>query len=193
MMYVLFEGIDRAGKSTQIALLQKAFAHAIFTKEPGATELGKKIRQLILHTHPPSTLAELFLFLADRAEHINKVIRPHKNRLIISDRGYISGIAYAKIKSGLSLEKLQELNAIAMQGCYPDKIIFLELSASELAKRLSNEPLDNIEQRGINYLLEVQKIMKNLVIHSKIAYLILDAAEPQEKIFEKIVQFIKEK
>ncbi|BCD62174.1 dTMP kinase [Nitratiruptor sp. YY08-26] len=191
-MYILFEGIDRVGKSTQIALLQKAFPHAIFTKEPGGTPLGKKIRELILHTQNPSTIAELFLFLADRAEHIQKIIIPNKDKLIISDRGFISGIAYAKTKTSMSIEKLQKLNAIALQNTYPDKIVFLEISPQELERRLSTQPLDNIEQRGIEYLLEVQEIMKNLVIHSKIAYLILDATASKEKIFEKIVQFIKE-
>ena len=191
-MYVLFEGIDRAGKSTQIELLQHTFPQAIFTKEPGGTSLGQKIRQIILHTQNPTPLAELFLFLADRAEHTQKVIRPNSNRLIISDRGFISGIAYAHIKTKISLQRLYWLNAIAMQHTMPDKIIFIKLNKEELKKRLSLQPLDNIEQRGLQYLLDVQEIMQNLIIHSKIAHLIIDGAKPIQEIHNKIVAFIKD-
>ncbi len=191
-MYVLFEGIDRAGKSTQIELLQKKFPQAIFTKEPGGTPLGQKIREIILHTQNPSPLAELFLFLADRAEHTQKVILANSDRLIISDRGYISGIAYAHIKTKISLHQLSWLNAIAMQQRLPDKIIFIKLDREELQRRLSLQPLDNIEQRGLQYLLDVQEIMQNLIIHSKIAHLIVDGAKPIEEIHKSIVAFIKD-
>ncbi len=191
-MYVLFEGIDRVGKSTQIAMLQQHFRDAIITKEPGGTELGKEIRNLILHSHKPSALSELFLFLADRAEHIQKVIKPHIDKLIISDRGYISGIAYAHQKTNMDIDTLLELNTIAMQHTFPQKIVFIEISEDELLRRIDNLPLDNIEKRGISYLLEVQKIMKNLVISSTIAHIILDASQSKEQIFQKIVDFIKE-
>ena len=191
-MYVLFEGIDRVGKSTQIKMLQKRFSDAIITKEPGGTELGKEIRNLVLHSHNPSALSELFLFLADRAEHIQKVIKPHLDNLIISDRGYISGIAYAHQKTNIDIDTLLELNTIAMQNTFPQKIVFFEISKDELLRRIDNAPLDNIEKRGISYLLEVQKIMKNLVISSTIAHIILDASQSKEQIFQKIVDFIKE-
>ena len=124
-MYILFEGIDRTGKSTQIKKLKTVFPDAIYTKEPGGTPLGEKIRDMVLHTQNPSSLAELFLFLADRAEHIDKVILPNRTKMIISDRGYISGIAYAATKTDMDLVALQNLNAIAMQNIHPDKIIFL--------------------------------------------------------------------
>jgi len=107
-MYTLLEGIDRSGKSTQIKLLKREFPKAIFTKEPGGTPLGQKIRSILLHSNQkPASLAEVFLFLADRNEHINKVIKPNLDRLIISDRGFISGIAYG-VARGLDEEMLLE-------------------------------------------------------------------------------------
>ena len=190
-MYIVLEGIDRAGKSTQIELLRQKYKEAIFTKEPGGTPLGQKIRALVLQDSP-TTLAEMFLFLADRAEHIQKVIKPNLDKLIFSDRGFISGIAYAHIKSGLSIPKLQELNDLAMQDIEPDGIVLLLLSEEELLRRMPSKELDTIEQRGIEYLLEVQNIMKKLVEESSYPYLILDASLPKQKIFHDIVEFLKE-
>ena len=191
-MYVLFEGIDRAGKSTQIALLRQKFPEALITKEPGGTKLGERLRELILHTQNPSPYAELFMFLADRAEHIAKVIKPNSDKLIVSDRGYISGIAYAAQKVDLSIDELRHLNEVAMQGVWPDKIIFLELSPEELARRMGAYELDNIEARGVEYLLGVQEQMKNLIVSSTIAYRIIDASLPKEHIAEEIEDFIKD-
>jgi len=94
-MYIVFEGVDTAGKSTQVALLHKHYPEAIMTKEPGGTELGVTLRELILHKGVKNHKTELFLFLADRAEHYKNVIVPHHDKMILSDRGVISGIAYA--------------------------------------------------------------------------------------------------
>lgn len=190
-MYIILEGIDRAGKSTQIELLRQKFKGAIFTKEPGGTPLGQKIRALVLQD-TPTPLAEIFLFLADRAEHIQKVIEPNLDKLIFSDRGFISGIAYAHIKSGLPIAKLKELNELAMQNIEPSGIVLLLLSEEELLRRMPTQELDTIEKRGVEYLLKVQMIMKELVESSSLPYLIIDASLPKQKIFHDIVDFIKE-
>ena len=190
-MYIVLEGIDRAGKSTQIELLRQKFKDAIFTKEPGGTPLGQKIRALVLQD-TPTPLAEIFLFLADRAEHIQKVIEPNLDKLIFSDRGFISGIAYAHIKSGLPIAKLKELNELAMQNIEPSGIVLLLLSQEELLRRMPTQELDTIEKRGVEYLLKVQMIMKELVESSSLPYLIIDASLPKQKIFHDIVDFIKE-
>ncbi|WP_281951027.1 dTMP kinase [Nitrosophilus kaiyonis] len=189
-MYVVLEGIDRVGKSTQIELLKKEFKDAIFTKEPGGTEFGKKIREIVLNDSI-SPIAEVFLFLADRNEHLEKVIKPNIKRLIISDRGFISGIAYAHIKSNLSYEKLFELNELALEEIFPDKIIFIEIDKNELEKRMHIEKLDSIEKRGVDYLLKVQNFMKEALNRSNIKHLILDANDDVLKINKKIVDFIK--
>ena len=191
-MYVALEGIDRAGKSTQIELLHQAFPHAVFTKEPGGTPLGQEIRTMLLHSQHPSPLAELFLFLADRNQHINEVIKPNLSRLIISDRSFLSGIAYAKTKTNLSDEELFRLNELALEGILPDKIILLELSANELKRRFDSSDLDRIEKEGVEYLLQVQQNLKTALFKSKIEYIIIDAAKPKEQIFETIIQFLKD-
>ena len=83
---VTFEGVDGAGKSTQISLLKEAYPDAIITKEPGGTKFGQSLRNLILNGSDISFRAEVLLFLADRAQHYEKVIKPNKNSLILSDR-----------------------------------------------------------------------------------------------------------
>ncbi len=190
-MYVAIEGIDRSGKSTQIELLRRHFPNALFTKEPGGTELGEKIRAILLHGTPPAPLAELFLFLADRSEHIEKVIKPNLHRLIISDRSLISGIAYAKMKCNLDLEELFALNELATEGIFPEKVVFLQLDERELEKRYHNEELDRIEKEGTSYLMRVQEAMKEALFACGCEYIIIDAAKSKDEIFSEILAFVK--
>ena len=91
-MYILFEGIDTCGKSTQIELLAQTDPTLITTHEPGGTAFGKQAREILLSDSLSSKRAELLLFLADRAEHYEEIIKPNKNKTIISDRGFLSGI-----------------------------------------------------------------------------------------------------
>ncbi len=191
-MYLALEGIDRAGKSTQIELLQKAYPTAIFTKEPGGTPLGSEIRNILLHTQQPTPLAEMFLFLADRNQHIHEIIKPNLDKFIVSDRSFLSGIAYAKMKTGLSFEQLFALNKLALEGIFPDKIVMLELSPHELTKRFNTQSLDRIEKEGVEYLLKVQENLKTALFKSGIEYIIIDASKPKEHIFETIQQFLKD-
>ena len=94
-MYIAIEGIDTAGKTTQIERLKKHFPDAIITKEPGGTSIGKEIREMVLSAKAQSKKAEFLLFLADRAEHIKEVVEPNLDKMIISDRSAVSGVAYA--------------------------------------------------------------------------------------------------
>ena len=193
-MYIIVEGIDTAGKSTQIELLKEHFPEAIFTKEPGATKLGKTIRQLVLNTEAKSQLAEMFLFLADRAEHSFEVLQKaqQNNKIVISDRGFISGVAYAN----LPIQQSLELNIMALDKVMANKIVILTLDEDELKKRLSNKSQDNIEKRGIQYLLQIQNKMietakmLNQISTTKVDLLILDASSSIEAINKEIIKFI---
>jgi len=186
-MYILIEGIDTAGKSTQLEILQKKHPEAIFTKEPGGTNLGVKIRDMVLQGEAKSKVAEMLLFLADRAEHSFEVIKQNKDEFIISDRGFISGIAYAK---DIPLEIATSLNMMALNGAIADKIILLELSKEELEKRLSQKENDNIEQRGIEYLLEIQDRMKEAIKLLELDALIVDAFKSIQDIAKEIEEFL---
>ena len=191
-MYVVIEGIDTSGKSTQIELLKQKFQDAIFTKEPGGTDLGKEIREILLNKEVKSSIAELFLFLADRSEHFEEVIKPHFTQLIISDRGFVSGIAYA-MNNGINIElkEMIELNRLALNSTFPDLIILLKIDKETIIKRLNKKSHDNIEKRGIEYLLNVQKNMQSILRELGIRYIEIDASKNIEEIHNIIMENIK--
>jgi len=193
-MYVIIEGIDTAGKSTQLDILKQKYPDAIFTKEPGGTEIGLKLREMVLNGEAKSKVAEMFLFLADRAEHSYEVVKKNPDNIIISDRGFLSGIAYAKTAP---LEIAISLNIMALNGAMPDKIIILELTREELEYRLSQKEQDSIEKRGSQYLLDIQSRMIeainmiNNMGQKKIDLLIIDAKKSIQSIEEEIETFLE--
>lgn len=188
-MYVVIEGIDTAGKSTQLNILNKKFIEAVFTKEPGGTTLGIKLREMALNGEAQSKIAEMFLFLADRAEHIEEVIKPNQDKMVISDRSVISGISYAK---DLPIEVVTSLNLIATSNILPSHVILLELSKEELTRRLSGKTNDAIELRGIDYLIDIQNRMKQTVELLNLNHIYIDASLSIEEIAQKIEEFINE-
>lgn len=186
-MYVVIEGIDTAGKSTQLELLKNKLPNAVFTKEPGGTPIGVKLRSMALGGEAKSKIAEMFLFLADRAEHIEEVVKPNLDRIVVSDRSLISGIAYA---SQLNIDSLIELNLIATDDIFPTHIILLQLFPDELKYRLSQKENDSIELRGIDYLINIQNRMIEILKKLNVNHLIIDASLKIEEIEKKIEDFI---
>ena len=192
-MYILFEGIDGAGKSTQIARLAAAFPQAIVTKEPGGTKLGENLREILLKENDLDKRAEILLFLADRAEHFGKIIKPNLDKMILSDRGFVSGMAYALAGGNFSFEELLNLNKFALQGNFPQKIVFFKADESTLRSRLgSRAKMDGIEARGFEYLLRVQDAMEEILQKLGVRYVTIDAAWDEEKITNLIKEFIND-
>ncbi len=191
-MYIAIEGIDTAGKSTQIARLAKAYPEAIITKEPGATKIGTKIRDIVLSGEVQSAKAEFLLFLADRAEHMQEVIKPNLDKLVISDRSVVSGVAYAMVQESISQTAILHLNRFATDGNYPEVLFLLQLSEKELTYRLSQKELDGIELRGTEYLLNIQKALIEAAKLLDIKLVIIDASKPIEAITEEIINTIKD-
>lgn len=191
-MYIVFEGIDTSGKSTQVEILGRLYGDIIMTKEPGGTEFGAHIRRLLLHIHKGlGNKSELFLFLADRAEHFHKVIKPNSNKTIISDRSLISGMAYAlSDNEDFDYDFLYRLNEFALEGILPEKIVFFKMNENLLTKRLSEKPHDTIEKRGIGYLLNVQNKMEEIMEKLDIEVLVIDASWEIKKITKQIERFI---
>ncbi len=190
-MYILFEGIDTCGKSTQIELLKEIFPDAITTQEPGGTTFGQKAREILLRSELKSKRAEVLLFLADRAEHYKQVIEPNLHKLILSDRGLISGMAYAMNRDKFSFMELLDMNRFALENKMPDKVILLEMDIMTLDRRLSQKGLDEIEKRGLKYLLEVQQDMKDIIMKLGIESLCVNASKSIEEIQREIVDFIR--
>ena len=187
-MYIAIEGIDTAGKSTQIELLKQKLKDAVFIREPGQTNIGRQLREIIF-TQNISKKTELFLFLADRSETIETIIKPNKNKLIISDRSLISGIAYGL--EFFSLDNLASFNAFATDKIYPDLVVILKLDRDTLEKRLNKKSHDNIEKRGVDYLLSIQDNLIYTCEYLNIDTLIIDASLSINEIHKRIISKIK--
>lgn len=189
-MYIAIEGIDTAGKSTQVELLvknlQQFSSNVIVTKEPGATAIGSKIREMVLFDDVKSSTAELLLFLADRAEHITEVITPNLDKNIVSDRSLISGIAYAKMSGNYSLQELINYNIFATNNTLPDIVFILKLTKEELHNRLSKKVKDSIESRGEEYLLKIQENLIQASLALQIKTVEIDATQSIETIANEI-------
>jgi dTMP kinase len=190
-MYILFEGVDTSGKTTQIELLKKVYPDAIYTKEPGGTSIGLELRSLLLDRGLKSYIAEMYLFLADRAEHYQEVIKPNRKRLIISDRGFISGIAYAITNHpNLDMNFLLDLNRFAFEGDFPDKVFLFKTTKELILSRMSERSEDAIEKRGIEYLLKVQENMQKTLETLDVEYHLIDSSKSMEDIEKEIKGYL---
>ena len=181
------------GKSTHIARLAAAYPQAIVTKEPGGTKLGENLREILLKENDLDKRAEILLFLADRAEHFGKIIKPNLDKMILSDRGFVSGMAYALAGGNFSFDELLNLNKFALQGNFPQKIVFFKANENTLRSRLgSRAKMDGIEARGFSYLLRVQDAMEEILQKLGVCYVTIDAAIDEEKITNLIKEFIND-
>ena len=139
--FIVIEGIDGCGKTTQIDELSKWLPNSglintrsklITTREPGGSLIGQKLRRLILDNNKknkPSSLTELLLYSADRAEHVSKIISPalNNNDWVISDRFSASTLAYQGYGRKINLEIIKKIESIVCQGVYPDLTFFLDI------------------------------------------------------------------
>ena len=190
-MYILFEGVDTSGKTTQIELLKKVYPDAIYTKEPGGTSTGLELRSLLLDKGLKSYVAEMYLFLADRAEHYQEVIKPNREKLIISDRGFVSGIAYALTNHpDLDINFLLDLNRFALEGDFPDKVFLFKTTKELILSRMSEKSEDAIEKRGIEYLLKVQENMQKVLETLDVEYHLIDSSKSIEDIEKEIKGYL---
>ena len=131
----------------------------------------------------------MLLVLADRAQHTHEILKANPDKLIISDRSLISGMAYAK---DFDFETLKAFNLFATQGILPQKVIFLELQKEDLQQRLQSKNEDKIEQRGLEYLLELQQRTKAIIKKLQLPYISINANLPKTTITQQIINFIKE-
>ena len=150
--FLVIEGIDGCGKSTQVERL--AGRHGwLATREPGGTALGGAIRALLLHgTEAPTPLAEALLMAADRAHHVATVVRPalEAGTTVLSDRYASSTVAYQGYGHGRDLEQIAAINAIATDGLVPEMTILLDLPVAAAAERRGGDP-DRLESLDVAF------------------------------------------
>ena len=167
--FVVLEGIDGCGKSTQIEALRRWLptsgllatgAELLVTREPGGTALGAALRQLLLHPPgeaAPEPMAELLLYAADRAQHVEQCIRPAlaAGHWVLSDRYSGSTAAYQGYGRGLDLDRIAQLEQLATGGLAPDLTLWLELPLAESLRRRGERTADRIEASGEAFLQRV--------------------------------------
>lgn len=195
-LFITFEGLDGSGKTTQIALLadylKRKGRQVITTIEPGGTNLGDRIRQILLDKNNAgmSHKAETFLFEASRAELVSKVIAPAlgSGKIIICDRFFDSTIAYQGIARGLGVEKVMELSLWATDGIVPDLTFLLSVDVEGGEKRLSgsSKNRDRIEseeekfkQRIFDGYIELARKYSGRIV-------LIDAKQEIKTIFSQI-------
>ena len=158
-VFITFEGIEGSGKSTQANYLYtRLLEHGVdcvLTREPGGTELGDTIRDILLHTHKAAPIAELLLFLADRNQHVREIIQPYldKGFVVISDRFYHSTYAYQISGRSIEPETVRALNEIAIEGCHPDLSFLVDITPETgfARKKAGSLQLDRIEQEDLEF------------------------------------------
>jgi len=192
--FLVLEGIDGCGKTTQIEHLRQWLprsglmpqgAELLVTREPGGTELGRALRQLLLHPPgdaAPEIRAELLLYAADRAQHVAQKIAPAlaEGHWVLSDRFTGSTAAYQGYGRGLSLELIDQLATIATAGVVPDLTVHLELPLAESLRRRGHRPADRIEASGEAFLARVSAGFSALARQE--GWASIDASLPPEQV-----------
>ena len=196
--FIVLEGIDGCGKTTQIDSLYRWLpksglinknVNLIKTREPGGSPLGIEIRDLILNNdqlNPPSDITELLLYSADRAEHISKKILPEleKGNWILSDRFSGSTLAYQGYGREINIDIIKKLDNIVCQNIKPDITFFLEISPEESIFRRKNKVADRIESEGIDFLKKVNQGFKLIALENN--WVVIKASEDLNVISQKI-------
>ena len=205
-IFITFEGPECAGKTTQIRLLKEYFAacgrETIVTREPGGTEVGEELRQIVKHhvsDIPVTDEAEVLLFAASRAQHVSVLIKPALARgaVVICDRFMDSTTAYQGYARGLDMEFIHKLNQFAVNGCIPDMTILLDLSAEESIERsLKREETlfveDRIESEKIDFHRRVRAGFLKIAAEEPDRLKIIPAVDKIENIHQKIIDCLQQ-
>jgi dTMP kinase len=186
-VFVTFEGLDGSGKTTQAELLRAHLVDAgrevVATREPGGTELGERIRRLLLEGGEMSPWAEAALFAAARSELVDEVIVPALERGadVICDRYLDSSLAYQGIARGLGVDEVLELNQRVLRGVMPDRTFLLLVDADESERRVGSAT-DRIEGAGGGFRRRVDEAYRELAERFPERIRALDGTLPAEEI-----------
>ncbi len=194
-LFLTFEGGDGSGKSTQVALLTEWLAQhertVVHAREPGGTELGIELREIILHRRGYiAPRAEALLYAADRAHNIATVVRPALERgdIVIQDRYLDSSVAYQGAGRVLDPDEVREVSLWATEGLLPDLTVLLDLDIETGRARLDDTRTryDRLEAEAAEFHHRVREAYLGLAAAQPQRFLVLDAAEPVDVLAERI-------
>ena len=203
-LFITFEGGEGVGKTTLISSIYKELISKEFlvtkTHAPGGTELGKHLRDLLLHSKEFHIFkkTELFLFMADRAQHVNEIIRPalKSNHIVLCDRFNDSTLAYQSAEKAFSQKDLQFFCLFATTGLVPDLTFFLDLPSKIGLKRAmerKNDQEDRIQDKEIEFHENVRTSYLDIIKQDPSRFHILDAKASLKEIFQAAMEAINKK
>lgn len=199
--FITFEGGDGAGKTTQIELLKTWLVDhghtVVLTREPGGSDLGLELREIILHsTGFISARAEALLYAADRAHHVQTVVRPALERgdIVVQDRYLDSSVAYQGAGRVLDPHEVEELSMWAVERLLPDLTILLDLPAEVAKERQSGQDrkFDRLEAEDLDFHERVRQAYLERAGAHPGRFLVVDGTKPVEAIHEQITQRVSE-
>lgn len=196
-LFITFEGADGCGKTTQIKLLDEYLRSkgykTLLTREPGSKGLGEKLREILLnYDGEVAPACESFLFLADRAQHVECIIKPAlKNGVIVlCDRHTDSTLAYQGYGRGLDLEEIKQLNNIATGGLKPDLTLLFDVDIETSQARVGKEK-DRMESAGVDFFERVRKGFLEIAKAEPDRVKVLNSADTIENIHKKVVELVQ--
>ncbi len=196
-LFIAFEGVEGSGKGTQIRLakeyLESLGVDVLVTREPGGTEIGEKLRELLLShdTGHVEARTEALLFAAARAQHVSSVIRPAlaSGKVVVCDRYIDSSLAYQGWARGLGEPDILTLNVWATQGLFPDLVILLHLEPEAGLLRSLAEP-DRIEMESGDFHAKVADAYLKIAEEHPERFVVVDSNDTPEKVHEQVRQSI---
>ena len=203
VMFIVIDGGDGCGKTTQIALLKDRLEREGRTvrlfREPGSTGLGESIRELLLHTEDMSITArsELFLFMAARVQLLAEKIRPALDRgeIVLVDRFLLSTVVYQGYAGNVPVEEVWQIGKIALGNCYPDLTVLLDMDPQEASERIVR-PLDRMEKKGAGFHEKVRAGFLRAIREADRYFpgkgVVLNAGRTPEIIADEIYCLVKE-
>lgn len=202
-LFITFEGADGCGKTTQLNKIKDFLKNegfdVVVTREPGALVIGQKIRDILLHHDGfVSDRCEMFLFLADRSQHVESLIKPsvESGKIVLCDRHTDSTIAYQGYARGQDISLLKNLNDIAVNGLTPDLTLLFDVSAETAQKRVGIEK-DRMESMGIEFHQKVRNGYLELQKENPERIKLIDANNSVETVFNDakdiVLQLLQER
>lgn len=192
-LFISLEGPDGSGKSTQINYIKSYFAEkkmdCVFTREPGGTAIGEKLREIILDkgNAEMSDMTETLLYAASRAQHVEELIKPalEAGKVVICDRFIDSSIAYQGYGRNLG-DSVRIINEYAVGGCMPDMTVLLELSPEIGKSRIKAESQDRLEREKLEFHNRVYEGYKEIAKYYPERFVEIDASRDMQAIRDEI-------
>lgn len=195
-LFITFEGGDGSGKTTQIELLtswlEEQKETVVVTREPGGTDLGNELRQLVMHRKGfIAPRAEALMYAADRSHHVQTVVRPalERGEIVVQDRYLDSSIAYQGAGRVLDVDEIRNLSVWATEGLVPDLTILLDVSAdvARLRRLKASAAFDRLEAENENFHNRVRESYLALAKRDPARWLVVDGEMPVQQIHSEIL------